>query len=939
MNADYRHTLFLPETPLPMKAGLPQKEADILARWRSHDLYTALSQKNQGARSFVLHDGPPYANGPIHLGHAMGKILKDFLNRYHRMMGRRVSFRPGWDCHGLPIEWKIEEHYQAQKKRKADVSLRDFRQECRAYAQQWSDHQSGEFQRLGIDGLWDHPYLTMDFDNEAAIVRAFGKLWENNLITQGVRPVWWSTVEQTALAEAEIEYHEKTSTEAYVSFPVLEGDLPPETSLVAWTTTPWTLPANAGLAVHPDLLYALLRHPDGRHFVVLRQRAQAFSSACGIPFDVIQDIPGHSLIGTLCQRPFPLDADKGPSWYSCVYPATFITDDQGTGIVHIAPAHGEDDFLLMRSPLSEDPRLQHRLDTVAFFQDHFPQIVTREGLYTQNVPHFGGQHIFKVTPAILEHLKTNHRLLGERPFVHSYPHSWRSKAPLITLLTPQWFVTMDGPMESGLSLREVALRSLHRVGFFPSKSRARLTSMVASRPDWCLSRQRLWGVPLTIVQHKETGEVPQNPQIIQTFIHRVASAIAEKGCDAWFETPLEVFFEGLPLNPNDYEKSHDILDVWFDSGTTFSFALDPDQVPADLYLEGSDQHRGWFQSSLLVGSALLGQAPYKNLMTHGFVLDHQGRKMSKSLGNVVAPQDIVKNYGADILRLWAIFSDTSHDVHVQKTLFDHYADIYRRFRNTMRFLHGNLHGWCDSEMIEYGAMPPLEQWILHHLKALDHDWQGLQNTLDFSEFYQKLHTFCSSMLSSFYFDIRKDTLYCESAHSPKRWAARTVLRHVYDALLRWLAPLLCFTAEELYLLDHENGSVHLLDTPPLPAAWGNASLAEHGEALLKLRACVLQSLEQARKKGDIKANLEADVTLELSPDDRKIADHFDFTDIALVSRIHYIESEMIAAPLVSISKSSKEKCLRCWRHDDLTPADHSTPHLCDRCASVIQGAS
>ena len=936
MNADYRHTLFLPETPLPMKAGLPQKEADILVRWQSQKLYESLAEKNKGSRPFVLHDGPPYANGPIHLGHAMGKILKDLINRYHRMMGRHVHFRPGWDCHGLPIEWKIEEQYQAQKKKKADISLNEFREECRTYAQKWADHQSGEFQRLGVDGLWHNPYLTMDFRHEAAIVRAFGKLWEKNLITQGVRPVWWSTVEQTALAEAEIEYHDKTSTEVYVSFPVVEGDLPPETSLVAWTTTPWTLPANAALAVNPDLTYALLRHPDGRHFVVLRQRTEAFSVACAIPFDVIRDISGHSLVGMLCQRPFPLQAIEGPPWYACVYPAAFITEDQGTGVVHIAPAHGEDDFLLTRTPLNEDPRLQHRLDTVAFFQDHFPQIVTREGLYTQNVPHFGGQHIFKVTPAILEHLNNNHRLLGTRPFVHSYPHSWRSKAPLITLLTPQWFVTMDQPMASGLSLREVALRSLHRVGFFPSKSRTRLTSMVASRPDWCLSRQRLWGVPLTIVQHKETGEIPKDPTIIQSLIDRVATLIAQKGCDAWFETPLDILCDGLPLNPKDYEKSTDILDVWFDSGTTFSFALSPKEVPADLYLEGSDQHRGWFQSSLLVGSALLGHAPYKHLMTHGFVLDHQGRKMSKSLGNVVAPQDIVKTYGADILRLWAVFSDTRHDVHVQKTLFDHYADIYRRFRNTMRFLHGNLHGWFDGETIPSDAMPPLEQSVLHHLKNLDYQWQTLQSTLEFSEFYQNLHAFCSSMLSSFYFDIRKDTLYCEGQNSQKRRAARTVLRHLYDALLRWLAPVLCFTAEELYLLDHDHGSVHYLDTPPLPAAWDNPTLAEQGEVILKLRASILQSLEQARKQGDIKANLEADVTLTLSPSDRTIAEYFDLAEATIVSHIAYIENETIGRPIVSISKSRKEKCLRCWRHDDLTPHDHATPHVCGRCASVLR---
>lgn len=936
MTTDYRHTLFLPETPLPMKAGLPQKEAEILAHWQSQNLYAALAQKNKGVRPFVLHDGPPYANGPIHLGHAMGKILKDVLNRYHRMMGRHVHFRPGWDCHGLPIEWKIEEQYQAQKKKKADIALTDFRAECRSYAQTWANHQSEEFQRLGVDGLWDAPYLTMTFDHEAAIVRAFGQLWEKNLITQGVRPVWWSTVEQTALAEAEIEYHEKTSTEAYVRFPVVEGPLPPKTSLVAWTTTPWTLPANAGLAVHPDLTYALLRHPDGDHLVVLRQRVEAFSAACGLSFDVLKDISGHSLIGTLCQRPFPLEQDGGSSWYSCTYPATFITEDQGTGIVHIAPAHGEDDFALMRSPLKEDPRLQHRLDAIAFFQEHFPQIVTREGLYTQNVPHFGGQHIFKVTPALLEHLQNHHRLLATRPFVHSYPHSWRSKAPLITLLTPQWFVTMDQPMASGLSLREVALRSLHRVGFFPSKSRTRLTSMVGSRPDWCLSRQRLWGVPVTIIQHKDTGDIPKDPHIIQTFIERVAQTIARQGCDAWFDTPLDVFLEGLDINPKDYQKSHDILDVWFDSGTTFTFALTPDQVPADLYLEGSDQHRGWFQSSLLVGSAILGQAPYKNLMTHGFVLDHQGRKMSKSLGNVVAPQDIVKTFGADILRLWAIFSDTRHDVHVQKTLFDHYADIYRRFRNTMRFLHGNLHHWCDSETMEHHAMPPLEQWVLHQLKTLDLQWQNLQATLDFSEFYQNLHTFCSSTLSSFYFDIRKDTLYCEAGHSPKRRAARTVLRHLYDTLLHWLAPVLCFTAEELYRLDHDQGSVHEGDTPPLPAAWDNTDLAKHGEALLNLRAALLPALEQARKNGDIKANLEADVTLTLSPLDRQIAEYFNLTEVALVSRIDYIEGETMSAPFVSVSKSNKEKCLRCWRHEDLTPQDHATPHVCSRCASVIQ---
>ena len=929
---NYKETIFLPTTKMPMKAGLPAKEGDILSYWEEININNKLSEKNLGSKKFTLHDGPPYANGSIHIGHALGKILKDTINRYHRMNGYHVDFRPGWDCHGLPIEWKIEEEYQKLKKTKTDTAT--FRQECRDYADKWVKQQSTEFQRIGVAASWHDPYVTMDPTNEAAIVRSFGKMWEKGLIFQGLRPIWWSIAEQTALAEAEIEYQEKTSTELYVSFPVLESDvLPANTAFVAWTTTPWTLPANAGLAINPELKYSLLKDQNNRLFVVLSNTIESFTQKCGLTFEVINNFSGDDLVGTICARPFPPESNNKHE-NICVYPADFITESQGTGIVHIAPAHGEDDFALTKKSLSEHHKLRGKDIYIAEFKNNFPQIVQKDGSYHPSVSHFGGTHIFKANSAIIEKLSEMGRLLASNDFRHSYPHSWRSKTPLITLLTSQWFVSMDSDLRDGISLRETALRSLHHVSFFPSKSRTRLTSMVSSRPDWCLSRQRLWGVPITIIRHKETGEVPNNQQFITEFINRVANIIEQNGCDAWFTTPLGNICEGMEIDTTQYEKVTDIFDVWFDSGTTFTFALKNNQLPADLYLEGSDQHRGWFQSSLLVGAAILGRAPYKNLITHGFVLDHQGRKMSKSLGNVVSPQEIVNEYGADILRLWAIMSDSSEDLHVQKQLFNHYSDIYRRFRNTIRFLHGNLHNWNDEEFADYSEMPILEKIILHQLKKIDLQWNELKNNFEFSMFYQDLHAFCSTTLSAFYFDIRKDSLYCDDTNSIKRKSARTVLKLLFDCLLKWLAPVLCFTTEEIYLLDNQSGSIHLTDYNSLPNQWLNQDFEPIITQILTLRSVALQKLEIARQNGIIKSSLEAELDLTLTKEEIGTVQLFDLSDIFIVSATTVSLSTSQKCDIL-VTKSEQDKCHRCWKHEELTAINHPIPNLCSRCASVI----
>ncbi|MCA3269834.1 MAG: isoleucine--tRNA ligase [Thalassospira sp.] len=943
---DYKDTVFLPATDFPMRANLPQKEPETLRGWQAAGLDARLAAANASGAPFVLHDGPPYANGNLHIGHALNKILKDVITRTQRMLGRRVAYIPGWDCHGLPIEWKIEEEYRAKKLNKDDVPLLEFRQQCRDYARKWVEIQRGEFQRLGVSGLWDAPYLTMDFPAEGQIVRELHTLVESGAVYQGFKPVLWSVVEQTALAEAEVEYQEKQSTEVYVKFPVGQhGNQDPDLEgafFLIWTTTPWTLPANAAIAYNEELYYSLIE-ADGERFIIADKMHEVVANKCGFTsFRHIKNIrritpslydyeenkinDGNSLPqyagGLYAHAPLPQDSNRRRR----LYHADFVTDDAGTGFVHIAPAHGEDDFKVAKESFL------HSYD--------FPQILNKDGTYKSSVPLFAGMHIFKesTTTAILDALKANNALVHSSTFTHSYPHSWRSKKPLIYLATPQWFIKMDAPDNTGI--RAQALDALNRITFHPAAGKNRITSMVEGRPDWCISRQRAWGVPIALLTHRETGHVIRDAAVLE----KIAAAITTHGCDIWYEKDAAHWLSGTAYNPADYEKVTDILDVWFDSGSTHAFVLDkpykPDwqgltRWPADLYLEGSDQHRGWFQSSLLEAIGTRGAAPYKNVLTHGFVLDEQGRKMSKSLGNVVAPQEILDKYGADILRLWVLTQDYYDDVRIGKNIVEQTAEMYRKLRNTLRYLLGALSGYdAKAESLKPGETgPALEQLIraeLTHLKQRAHKAAA---AYEFRAFYEELYHFCNNTLSAFYFDVRKDALYCDAPHSLRRRAARGLFAEILECLTRWLAPVLPFTAEEVWHSMNRPGSIHEQHWPDAPEGDTAAARAEL-EQLRQARTDANAQLEKARAAKTIGSSLQAQIALSFTPEQKPLFSRFDWAELLIVSKatVHYT-----GAADAAVSLADGHKCPRCWQVKTVgkNPAH---PELCDRCTDAVTGA-
>ena len=814
MAEDYRKTVFLPQTEFPMRGELPKREPALLERWKEIDLYGQQRAASKGREKYVLHDGPPYANGNLHIGHALNKILKDVISRAQQMLGKDSIYVPGWDCHGLPIEWKIEEEYRAKKRSKDDVPILEFRKECRDFAAHWIDVQREEFKRLGVLGDWDHPYTTMEYAAEAQIVREIGKFLMNGGLFRGAKPVMWSVVEQTALAEAEIEYQDHTSTQVWVKFPVarpsvkaLEG-----ASVVIWTTTPWTLPGNRAIAFNEDLDYVVIEVESvregsaakvGEKLVVAAPLEVNFAEVAKISGKV-ELVSGKYLAGTICHHPLH---GQGYDFDVPLLPGDFVTDVDGTGFVHIAPGHGEDDFALGQ---------KHGIPV--------PQTVGPDGVYYDSVPLFAGKHVYwpngktgDADKAVIAALTEQHALLAQAPLVHSYPHSWRSKAPLIFRTTPQWFIGMERN-----DLRNKALAAIDATKWYPPQGQNRIRAMVETRPDWCISRQRAWGVPIAVFVDKKTGEVLRD----QAVVDRIAAAFEKEGADAWYaHDPGE--FLGPGRDPADYEQVKDVVDVWFDSGSTHSFVLEkrPDlKWPASLYLEGSDQHRGWFHSSLLESCGTRGRAPYEAVLTHGFVLDEQGRKMSKSLGNVVAPQEVVSQSGADILRLWVVASDYSEDLRIGPEILKYQADVYRRLRNTLRYLLGALAGFSEHERIAPDEMPELERYVLHRLAETDAVVRQTAESYDFHSMFTALHNFCAVDLSAFYFDVRKDALYCDAPSSARRRAVRTVLDHVFECLVRWLAPVLCFTAEEAWLARHgdaEDSSVHLQLYPDVPHDWRN----------------------------------------------------------------------------------------------------------------------
>jgi isoleucyl-tRNA synthetase len=924
---DYRDTVFLPQTSFPMRGDLPKKEPDILARWDATDLWGQLRAAAKGRPMFILHDGPPYANGNLHIGTALNKILKDVVNRAHQMAGYDANYIPGWDCHGLPIEWKIEEEYRAKKKDKDKVPVLDFRAECRAYAAHWMDVQAREFRRLGVEGAWRERYATMDNASEGAIAHEILKFLMNGALFRGLRPVMWSPVEKTALAEAEIEYHDHTSTTIWVRFPIVEAPVKEldGASVVIWTTTPWTIPGNRAVAAGPDIDYALVR-VDGTAEGSLARGHETMLIALPLVGPVCQEAgitthhllhvyKGRELAGVVCAHPLrgATGADECYDQDTPLLLADFVTTDAGTGFVHIAPGHGEDDFILGRA---------NNLDV--------PETVGDDGTFNPWVPLFAGHHVYKAGDPVCAALTEAGALLARGKIVHSYPHSWRSRAPLIFRATPQWFIRMDGPEH----IRENALRAIDETVFVPDQGRNRIGSMIAARPDWCISRQRAWGVPIPIFVDRRTGE----PLRDQDVVDRIVAVFTAEGADAWYNSPPSRFL-GNDRNPDDYDQVHDIVDVWFESGSTHAFVLEARKLPwpANLYLEGSDQHRGWFHSSLLESVGTRGRAPFKAVLTHGFVNDEHGRKMSKSLGNVIAPDEVADKYGADILRLWVMMSDTTEDLRIGPEILKQQAELYRRLRNTLRWVLGSLAGYTEVEAVPVAHMPELERYILHRMTELDAKIRAAVESHDWTGVYPELHNFCNTDLSAFYFDIRKDAVYCDRSDSLRRRATRTVLDHLHRCLCTWLAPVLCFTAEEAWTARFgEQDSVHLRLFPPMPDEWRDDRLAAKWETIRVIRRRITVPLEEARRANLIGASLQAAVKLKLAPDEAALLSDAAWAEIAIVSDVRSITG--VGDELAEIAVAPGRKCDRCWRVLPEVGSQQAHPTLCLRCTDAVEAA-
>jgi isoleucyl-tRNA synthetase len=925
---DYRSTVFLPRTKFPMRANLPAREPEILERWTRLDLYRRQRAAAAGREKFVLHDGPPYANGHLHMGTALNKILKDVVNRSQQMLGRDSVYVPGWDCHGLPIEWQIEQRYRKEGRDKDAVPIAEFRQECREFALHWIDVQCSEFQRLGVIGDWDHPYTTMAYQAEAGIFRELAKFLLSGELYRGRKSVMWSVVEKTALADAEVEYRDHTSTTITVRFPVVDA---PRSELsgaavLIWTTTPWTIPGNRAVAYGEGVRYAVIEVTDvgdgslarvGEKLVLAASLLENVTTQAKITgHRTLAEFPGQALAGTICRHPLH---GKGYDFQVPLLAADFVDTEQGTGLVHIAPSHGADDFELGS---------KHGLEV--------PDTVGEDGRYADDVPLFAGSHVFDAAEPMIGALSEAGALLARGRLSHSYPHSWRSKAPLIFRATPQWFIPMDGAGR----LREKALKAIAETRWVPPQGENRIRGMIESRPDWCVSRQRVWGVPIAVFVHKATGEVLRDAEVVE----RIAAAFEREGVDIWFAGEPGRFL-GPDRNPADYEQVLDTLDVWFDSGSTHAYVLAarPELTwPASLYLEGSDQHRGWFHTSLLLSCGTRGRAPYDRVLTHGFVVDAEGRKMSKSLGNTISPLDLMKTMGADILRLWTVSTDYTEDLRIGDEILAGQADAYRRLRNTLRFLLGNLAGFGEAERLPDAQMPELERWVLHRLAELDRLARECNRSFDFPRLYSALHNFCATDLSAFYFDVRKDSLYCDRPDSMRRRAARTVLDHLFACLTAWLAPVLVFTAEEAWLtrFPSEDDSVHLRLFPELPAGWRDLELGARWERIRRVRRVVTGALEVERRDKRIGSSLEAAPQVFVGAEDARLLATVDLAELAITSGIEVVTGAPPAGaftlddtPGVGVVPKRAEgtRCERCWQ----TYASVDADGLCARCADAV----
>ena len=966
---DYAQTLFLPRTDFPMRAGLPTREPLLLQRWAEIDLYGRIRAAAKGRPKFVLHDGPPYANGNIHIGTALNKILKDVVVRSQGALGRDANYVPGWDCHGLPIEWKIEEQYRAKGRSKDAVPVIEFRGECRAFAAQWLDVQREEFKRLGVTGDWAHPYATMTFRAEAAIARELLKFASSGQLYRGSKPVMWSVVEKTALAEAEVEYEEHVSDTVFVAFPIragapagLEG-----ARVVIWTTTPWTLPGNRAVAYSKRVAYGLYRvtaAPEDNwaktgdtYLLADALAAGVFSAAHVEGYERVADVAPEALAGLTLAHPL---ADLGYGFDVPLLDGEHVTEEAGTGFVHTAPGHGREDFEVWTGNARA---LQLRgIDTA------IPYTVDADGALTRDAPGFTGKLVLNhkgekgdANKAVIAALTEAGALVARGVLRHQYPHSWRSKKPVIFRNTPQWFIAMDRPVEGlgNATLREVALRSIEETRWVPPQGKNRITGMVSGRPDWVVSRQRAWGVPITVFVERETGQVLRDPKVDA----RIVAAFEAEGADAWFTEADGARFLAPDHDPARYEKVTDVLDVWFDSGSTHAFVLDdPEAFPglsgvtrrrdggADtvMYLEGSDQHRGWFQSSLLESSGTRGRAPYDIVLTHGFVLDPKGLKMSKSRGNVVAPQSVIKDAGADILRLWVAASDYTDDLRIGPEIVKTFAETYRKLRNSLRWMLGSLAHRVQGDDIESEKMPELERLILHRLAELDGEIREAYAGFDTKRVVALLNGFMTGDLSAFYFDVRKDALYCDPISSVTRRAALQVIDETFRRVTVWLAPVLAFTAEEAWLdrYPSEHGSVHLHTLPETPAAWRDEALAARWQKIRRVRRVVTGALEIERAAKRIGASLEAAPVVHVSdPELRAALDGIDLAEICITSDIRveagegpadaFRLDEVKGVAVVPVLAEGR-KCARSWRVSPEVGSDPDYPDVTPRDAQALR---
>ncbi len=917
-----------------MRGNLPEKEPVMVQKWQDIDLYAKIRHASADKPKWILHDGPPYANGNIHMGHALNKILKDVINKSWQMMGYNAPYVPGWDCHGLPIEWKVEEKYRNAGKDKDDVDPIQFRKECREFAQEWVDIQSTQFQTLGVIGDWKNPYRTMTKHGEAQIAREIHKFLHNGGLYRGVKSVLWSTVEQTALAEAEVEYKEHKSITVWVRFPVVETacEALKNSDIVIWTTTPWTLPSNRGIFFNNDIDYGVYEITEvaddarckvgDRLAFATKLSDQIKEQAKIIAMKKVAEFKGTETEGTICAHPL---RGQGYDYDVPCHPADYVTDEDGTGFVHVAPSHGPDDFVLGSQYGLE---ITDNVDNDGSFKAHVPLFAGLK-IYDENGKMDAGNF------APLKAMDEAGKLLSKGSVRHEYPHSWRSKAPLIFRTTPQWFIAMDNE----LGLRETALQAIKDTNWVPAKGEARINAMIAQRPDWCISRQRAWGVPIALFVDKKTLEPLKDDAVLK----RITDAFEEHGSDAWWSMDAQEFL-GSAYNAEEYDQIFDIVDVWFESGSTHSFVVDDredlgngENKQVDLYLEGSDQHRGWFHSSLLESCGTKGRAPYKNVLTHGFVLDDKGYKMSKSLGNIVDPLKLMKQSGADILRLWTMTSDYAEDIRIGKDTIKNTSDLYRRIRNTLRFLLGAMDGFTASEKIpedQYKDMPELEKLMLHELSQMDQKIRGHIENYEFGKLATMLHQFCNNELSSFYFDIRKDRLYCDDATSFERRATRTVMTHIFDCLVTWLAPILSFTAEEAWSqkpdgIFEDAQSIHLRDFPTLPESWHNADLAGKWDKIIAARKQIQEAIEPLRASKGLGSSLEACPVLYATADQKEALESVDMADICITSGFKIEEGNAN----IEITKAEGEKCNRCWKV--LPEVTNHANHICNRCDNVV----